>query len=213
MRTRASRAEQVGRNRSAVLLAARRVFLARGYAGATLDGIAEEAGFSKGVVYSQFASKADLFMALLEERIGERAAENERIVADVAGAAGLHALLRNFEADSRAEAGWARLLVEFRTVALRDPELSRRYARAHARTVELLAGMLGQLHARAGLRPAVPPRTMAELILALGAGVTLERAADPDALPSAALTEMVLSGLGFAPVRERVATRLRKVAR
>jgi AcrR family transcriptional regulator len=213
MRTRASRAEQVGRNRSAVLLAARRVFLARGYAGATLDGIAEEAGFSKGVVYSQFASKADLFLALLEERITERAAENERIVADVAGAAGLRALLRNFEADSRAEAGWARLLIEFRTVALRDPELSRRYARAHARTVELLAGMLGQLHARAGLRPAVPPRTMAELILALGAGVTLERAADPDALPSAALTEMVLSGLGFAPVRERVATRLRKVAR
>ena len=154
MRARPTRAEQVGRNRSAVLLAARRVFLARGYAGATLDGIAEEAGFSKGVVYSRFTSKADLFMALLEERITERAAENERIVADVAGAAGLSALLRNFEADSRAEAGWARLLIEFRTVALRDADLNRRYARAHARTVDLLAGILGRLHARAGLRPA-----------------------------------------------------------
>jgi AcrR family transcriptional regulator len=213
MRARPTRAQQVDRNRSAVLLAARRVFVARGYAGATLDGIAEEAGFSKGVVYSQFASKADLFMALLEERITERAAENERIVADVAGAAGLRALLRNFEADSRAETGWARLLIEFRTVALRDADLNLRYARAHARTVDLLAGVLDRLHARAGLRPALPPRTMAELILAVGAGVTLERAAAATALPWPALSQMVLSGLGFAPVRERVTPRLRKVAR
>src|SRR5215470_5035871 len=109
MRSRLTRVEQVGKNRAAVLDAARRVFLARGYGGATLDAIAEEAGFSKGVVYSQFSSKADLFMALLEERISERAAENERSVADVAGAAGLRVLLRNFEADARAEAGWTRL--------------------------------------------------------------------------------------------------------
>src|SRR6266581_3253289 len=74
-----SRDEQVERNRQLVLAAARRVFLARGYAGATLDAIAEEAGFSKGVVYSQFDSKADLFLALLEARIAERAAENARL--------------------------------------------------------------------------------------------------------------------------------------
>jgi AcrR family transcriptional regulator len=52
MATRLSRPEQVQRNRGLVLEAARRVFLERGYAGATLDAIADEAGFSKGVVYS-----------------------------------------------------------------------------------------------------------------------------------------------------------------
>src|SRR5262249_32675835 len=61
--------------------AARRVFLDRGYGGATVDAIAEEAGFSKGGVYSQFGSKADMFMALLERRITERAAEKERVAA------------------------------------------------------------------------------------------------------------------------------------
>jgi AcrR family transcriptional regulator len=189
MATRATRTQQVGRNRTAVLEAARRVFLARGYAGATLDGIAEEAGFSKGVVYSQFASKADLFMTLLDERITERAAENERIVAGTAGAAGLQALLRTFDADARAEAGWARLLVEFRTVALRDRDLSRRYAVAHRRTVELLADIMERLHAHAGLHPVLPPRSIAEAILALGVGITLERAADPAALPWSALSQ------------------------
>ncbi len=54
MSTRLSRPEQTQRNRSLVLKAARQVFLARGYHGATLERIADEAGFSKGVVYSQF---------------------------------------------------------------------------------------------------------------------------------------------------------------
>src|SRR5947208_2818313 len=69
MTTRLRRPEMVLRNREAVLAAARRVFLDRGYAGATLELIAEDAGFSKGVLYSQFASKADLFLTLLHRRI------------------------------------------------------------------------------------------------------------------------------------------------
>src|SRR4029079_19440055 len=59
---RLNRAEQVERNRGLVVEAARRVFLEHGYAGATLETIADAAGFSKGVVYSQFESKADLFL-------------------------------------------------------------------------------------------------------------------------------------------------------
>src|SRR5207249_240036 len=91
MRKRLSRSEQVERNGGRVLEAARRVFLAKGYAGASLDAIAEEAGFSKGVVYSQFDSKADLFLTLLERRIGERADQNERIAAEAVGGRGVEA--------------------------------------------------------------------------------------------------------------------------
>ena len=69
MSPRLSRAEQNDRNRALLLAAARRVFLERGYYAATLDQIADEAGFSKGAVYSRFASKADMFLALLEDRI------------------------------------------------------------------------------------------------------------------------------------------------
>ena len=47
---RLSRAEQNERNRALVLEAARRIFLARGYHAATLDEIADQAGFSRGVV-------------------------------------------------------------------------------------------------------------------------------------------------------------------
>ncbi|MGQ0805703.1 MAG: TetR/AcrR family transcriptional regulator [Actinomycetota bacterium] len=180
-----------------MLAAARRVFLDRGYAGASLDAIADEAGFSKGVVYSQFGSKADLFLALLDRRIDERAAQNERIGPAMAGGEGLRELLRVADRDGTAERGWAGLLVEFRAIAGRDPDLNRRYADAHTRTVEQLASVLGRLHDRVGLEPAVALRSMAEFILAVGSGIALERAVNPAALPGDDLALMVPRALGL----------------
>src|SRR5262245_5596591 len=177
-----SRTEQVAINREQVLDAAWSVFGELGYSAASLDRIAERAGFSKGVVYSQFGSKADLFLALLERRIDERAAEGERIAAELAGPEGIRELLRAGARDAVAEQGWAQLLVEFRALAARDPALNRRYADAHARTVEQFASVLGRLHDQAGLRPAVAPRSMAAFILAVASGFTIERLANPAAL-------------------------------
>jgi AcrR family transcriptional regulator len=184
MAVRLRRAEQVERNRSAVLDAARRVFLDRGYGGATVDAIAEEAGFSKGVVYSQFGSKADMFTALLEQRITERAAQNERATAGKSVAQGVRELVLVASRDVASEQGWAQLVVEFRAHAARDPVLNRRYADAHRRTVAELTALLARLHDQAGTPPVVPPQSMAEFVLAVGTGLTLERAVNPAALPA-----------------------------
>jgi len=194
---RLKRAEQVERNRELVVAAARRVFLAHGYAGATLEAIADEAGFSKGVVYSQFESKADLFMTLLERRIVERAAENERATSGLPAAAAVRALIRTAERDAQRDGGWAGVLIEFRLVASRDKALNRRYAAAHARSVKLLATLLEGIHRRDGLELEFAGRVMAELVLALGAGVALERAANPGALPQRTLEQMVAHALGL----------------
>lgn len=183
MATRLSRVEQVERNRGLVLDAARRVFLARGYGGATLDAIAEEAGFSKGVVYSQFAGKADLFLALLERRITERAEENARLAADHSGIQALRALLRVNARRSSEGAEWARLLIEFRAVAARDPEVNARYTALHGRSLEGFAEAVRVALARDGLEPVYPPHTFAHLVFALDNGAVLERATDPAALP------------------------------
>jgi len=192
MRVQVPRAEQVERNRRLVLDAARRVFLAKGYDGATLDAIAEEAGFSKGVVYSQFASKADLFFALLEERIDERAAQNERVVGRRTGTAAVEALLRHFERDARDEAGWARVLVEFRARAMRDPALNARYAAAHRRAVDRLAALFERVQDM----PTESARAMAQFVFMLGSGLTLERGVDPRALPIDELVPMTIRALG-----------------
>ena len=202
MATRLRRAQMVERNREAVLSAARRVFINKGYAGATLEAIAEEAGFSKGVMYSQFESKADLFLTLLERRIEERTGQGEHVVAEYAGLEGLRKLLEAGGEDARSEAAWARVLVEFRALASRDPSLNARYAAAHGRTVRNLASQLERLCIKAEIQPRFPPRVMAAFILALASGFTLEGAANPAALPMKVVLQMVPRALGFTAAEE-----------
>jgi AcrR family transcriptional regulator len=181
MSPRLSRAEQNDRNRALLLAAALRVFLSRGYHAATLELIADEAGFSKGVVYSRFTSKADMFLALLTDRIAERAAQNES-----AARQSVHswpfALLELASRAERDSPGWRLLVTEFRVHAARDPVLSRRYAAAHAATVEALASAVSSAAARHGHALAVPARQVAELMLAIETGLALEQLADPSAV-------------------------------
>ena len=182
MSPRLSRAEQNDRNRALLLAAARQVFLERGYYAATLDQIADEAGFSKGAVYSRFASKADMFLALLEDRITERAAQNADLVRELAGTGNFVALLDQAERAERGAPGWRLLVTEFRVHAARDPELNRRYAVLHARTLDGVAQMFAEISKEnAGDLP-FPPRQLAELWLAIETGRALEQIADPHAL-------------------------------
>jgi AcrR family transcriptional regulator len=182
MSRRLSRAEQTDRNRAELFAAARRVFLAKGYHAATLEQIADEAGFSKGVVYSRFASKADMFLALLEERIAERAGQNAAAARRLAGSGDFRALLDLAQEAERAAPGWRLLVTEFRIHAARDPELNRRYAAVHARTVEGIARVLVTIGQGDGETLPSPPRQLAELLLAVEVGLALEQAANPDAL-------------------------------
>jgi len=189
---RLSRGEQVERNRVLLLDAARRAFLERGYAGATVDAIAEEAGFSKGVVYSQFAGKPDLFLALLERRIDERAAENDQVVAQHTGTDALRALLRTNARHDTDRAGWALLLIEFRVAASRDPRLNARYTGLHERTLERFTTAVETALRADGLGPVFPVRSFAHLVLALSSGAVLEHATDPAALPTELLEALLV---------------------
>jgi AcrR family transcriptional regulator len=57
--------------RRQLLGAARDVFVAQGYHSAAMDEIAERAGVSKPVLYQHFPGKLDLYLALLDESVGE----------------------------------------------------------------------------------------------------------------------------------------------
>ena len=62
--------EVVAEFRSAEILdAARRVFARKGFAGASVDRIAETAGLAKGTLYLYFHSKRDLYLAALRQGI------------------------------------------------------------------------------------------------------------------------------------------------
>ncbi len=198
---RLSRARQNDRNRALLLSAGLRVFLTRGYHAATLEQIADEAGFSKGAVYSRFGSKADMFLALLTDRIAVRAAQNASAVAELASSGTVAGLIELARQAERATPGWRLLVTEFRVLAARDPALNHRYAKAHAATVDGIASVLSAMAERDGISLAVPARRLAELLLAIETGIALEQLASPDALDSPQATSALsqLAGLLAAP--------------
>ena len=59
------------RHREEILDAAERVFVARGFEQATMEGIAREAGFSTGALYNFFQSKEELCLQVLRKQAEE----------------------------------------------------------------------------------------------------------------------------------------------
>jgi AcrR family transcriptional regulator len=187
-----ARVERVAHNREVVLSTAREVFAARGYAAATLDQIAEAAGFSKGVVYSQFENKADLFLTVLERRVEERAAQNRKSLEDLDGPIELDQLVEGFvESMLGNDPAWRLAVIEVRVAAARDEALLDRYRQVHARTVDLLADVMAEMLTRVGIEPVAPPTAIASLLLAVDVGIVLETAASPGVLGRRELVALI----------------------
>jgi AcrR family transcriptional regulator len=180
-RKRLSREEKRALTRSDILAAAATIFPRRGYHQASVEEIAEEAGLSTGAVYSNFASKADLFLALYERNMEEHLAELEDLVtrgatpeAQIEGA-GQHWL--DFV---RRDQDWLLLDVEFWAHAVRDPELRDRYAAGYRRMRETAARLVDQAAQSFGLSLTASPEQLGIIINALSSGLMFEKLVDPD---------------------------------
>lgn len=179
---RLTRAESRERTRRQLLDAAADVFARRGYAAASVDEIAESAGFSVGAVYSNFANKDELFAALMTDRAVNHMDE----VADIFDSASalsqdpLQGLGRMLIAIADKDLHVAVLKTEFWLHAVRNPELMRIEADASARTLaavrEILAGVLDRNDVD---RDEVSVDDFATVTLALFGGLIRQRRTDP----------------------------------
>jgi len=79
---RRTQGERTAQTRAALITAARRLFGAEGFAEVGAERVVREAGMTRGALYHQFADKADLFAAVLDEVEAEIA---QRVVSAVAG--------------------------------------------------------------------------------------------------------------------------------
>lgn len=204
MPNRKTRAETAAENRAAVLDAARRHFERHGYHGASLDAIAEDAGFSKGAVYSRFDSKDDLFLAVLADHIERRHQASAAQLRSATGPVDFGELRRSSLAASVESVAWQAALLEFRAHAWRNPEINARYARLHARTVESIAGFIEGIFALDERTPPLPAEDLARAALASATGVVAEYMADPD-LDPIGLAELTSPPLD-QPFEERMTT-------
>jgi AcrR family transcriptional regulator len=167
-----TRAESKQQTRSAILAAAREVFSREGFHGATLDRVAEEAGFTKGAVYSAFDSKADLFLAVYEARVAERTVRtcaDYETVDEVARAAA-----REWRQIMREQRDWSAALTEFWVYASRDPDLRARFGAAHRAWRGTVAAAIDDAAAAEGRELPASGERLATTFLALGNGLALE---------------------------------------
>jgi AcrR family transcriptional regulator len=184
MRTRAARAQRRD-TREELLEAALAVFAERGYRDASVDEVAERAGYSKGALYWHFSSKDDLFYALLEERIlkpweeGIRLLETSSPEHDMAPEAS-----RVFGELLRGERDLLLIQYEYWAQAVRDPKLRRRYVNRRKR----LRVALGKAIAARLQHLGAPPlpagaEELATVFISLALGLAQERLVDPKAVP------------------------------
>lgn len=185
---RLTRAERSARTRDDLLDAAQRRFFEAGYHATALDDIADDAGCTKGAVYSTFGSKAELFLALFDDIVDRRLAAARAIIQSEADwETSLQAL-----ADRPVEESDARFLllsIEFWVHAAREPVLLAAYSERYRRLRTCLAEL-------APRDSPLDPQRWALVTLALSNGFALERLIDPDGVPDDLMADVQARLLG-----------------
>ena len=193
---RLTRAQRRQQTRARLLDAASQVFARRGFHAATVDEVAEAAGYTKGAVYSNFATKDELVLALLDRHLADQLHQVEALSA-VESSEELRAALRGrTEQEFAAARDVGVLLVEFSLYAMRSPaaqaELAKRYRQLRGRLAELITTR----YARQQSSPPMPPEHLAALAIATDAGLFLQYAAEPGALPWELRADAIFQLLG-----------------
>jgi AcrR family transcriptional regulator len=172
---RSTRAEKQIQTRAQLIAAAARVFARRGFRAATVEEIAERAGYSHGAVYSNFAGKEELFLAVFEQYMVERVEEVAR-ASEVEG---------TFPERARAAADqWmARfgedretflLHLEFMIHAARNPKLSKQLGERMAALRLEVERRIAERAAETGASLPLPAADIALVMRALGIGLAVE---------------------------------------
>ena len=186
---RLTRAETRARTREQLLDAAAFVFARKGFAGASVEEIAESAGYSTGALYSNFESKEQLFLELLSARRSRSIARRTTAIAEILDeeladdADPLDALTRMFVRFADRDSELAPLQAEFWLYAVRNPEAMGVMAEKLEEQLVALERLVAPLMERVGAAPAIPPRAVTSALLGLFQGLVRQRSRRSDERP------------------------------
>lgn len=182
-----SRKERQAETRLRLLDAAEQVFLRRGLQGSSVEEITAEAGFSRGAFYSNFKSKDELFVELLQDRVYRQYAEMAEQAQEQPGTPrdrlrwGAERLR---DVQKREEGSWLfRLWLECLTQAARDEDFRKLAATFWSGNRGLLAEQTKEVYKELGSKPPLPPEQIATAMIALDIGLAVQHLVDPEEAP------------------------------
>ncbi len=179
-----TREQSRANTRERLLRAARSVFAARGFHGATVEEIASEAGFSTGALYSNFTGKEDLFLVLMEREIDEHAREiSDAVRTRASMAERARGGARQWMTMIEREPEVLLLFMEFWAYGVRDAQVRPKVAARFAQMRRLITKLVADGVREFDLELDIPAEQLALVIDALADGIARQKLADPDAVP------------------------------
>ncbi|WGJ91727.1 TetR/AcrR family transcriptional regulator [Achromobacter mucicolens] len=192
-KVRLTREQSRDQTRQRLLDAAQAIFLAKGFVAASVEDIAEQAGYTRGAFYSNFSSKSELFLQLLKR-------DHENVMAD------MRAIFEGGESRSQMEArvldyyskhfrenDCFLLWMEGKLQAARDPDFRVGFVACLRELRAATTEYIRQFSAQVGTPLPLPAEQLAVGLLALSDGMQFSVAFDPQAV-TAEMTEAVLAG-------------------
>jgi len=164
--------------------AAARVFEEQGIGSASIEAIAAAAGFTRGAFYSNFTSKDELIIAMLEDHVEQTVRRNLDLLAQHKNIADFIEALRTMDRSRQDPLGRSPLLhmemiLFVARAEKRRPELAKRL---RARR-QLIADIVETTVKKTGRIPALNPAWTGAILLALEDGFRLHRLIDPETTP------------------------------
>jgi AcrR family transcriptional regulator len=179
-----SRKDSQAATRLRLLEVAAEVLGTHGYRAASLDRIAEAAGYSKGAVYSNFSGKEELTLEVLDRQFANRLVDlADRLTdADPTPDARVGAFL-DWWRDLLDIEGWGRVIVEFASATRDNPEVQDALAARQRMIIDYSAELFAGEAERFGLDLPLAPKDASAALVALSQGLTFARMLAPDLSP------------------------------
>jgi AcrR family transcriptional regulator len=148
--------------------AAERVFIRKGFEDASVEEISETAGYSRGAFYSNFESKEQVFLTVIDRR---RPKPFDNIFQELSGSTERTAALREWFSHQWRLKDFIALRMEFSRRAMRDRSVRKHLAEFRRRELETYAASLRRYLCVADAVPADGPEIIALVLLAVAHGL------------------------------------------
>jgi AcrR family transcriptional regulator len=184
-----TRTDSQAQTRQRLIDAGAEVFSRRGYRGAVLDEIAEQAGYTIGAIYSNFRTKHELFLAVLEDHVGARIDEVARALEQASTSDGaIELAATDTVRHLRNDPAWFPLFIEYWSEAMREPAVKERFVEYQLETRRRLTELIRDWARKNDRHLTLDPGDLAVIVKALTNGLALEQMSAPGTVDGDLLT-------------------------
>jgi AcrR family transcriptional regulator len=172
-RKRLTREESRAQTRATLMAVGREHFIRYGLGGAVAEKIAEDAGYSRGALYSNFDGKEELFLAVIREEQDRRTEVLSSMFEEEPSAKERLRKWRDAVADILTDPEWIVLRAEFEAGALRNERIRQTFVELHPMQVRDGGNLMRNLARSSDIYFRLNPNELIMIILNLAHGLAV----------------------------------------